>query len=89
MPAALMLPTGLPQQLGPAIDKPIPHPTPVDDVADRARPLELAAQAARVRVERPRCRIRLVAPHVAQQLALCEDTQRVRSQLAQQPELEP
>ena len=51
--SSLPSPTRLPQQLRPAIDEPVADPTPVHDVADRTRPLELAAQAARVRVERP------------------------------------
>jgi hypothetical protein len=74
--------------LWPAVDEPVPHPAPVHDMADRPRPLKLAAKPARVGVERPGGRFGAISPDVAQQLPLREHSQRIGGELAEKRELE-
>jgi hypothetical protein len=53
--------------LWPAVDEPVPHPAPVHDMADRPRPLKLAAKPARVGVERPGGGFGAISPDVARE----------------------
>src|ERR1022692_1678132 len=62
----------------------VAHPPHVDDVAGQAGAGELAADARRVRFERPRRHVRAVAPHLAQQPLAREHSLRIPGELDEQ-----
>ena len=81
----MILPAALRHGNGPK-QKTLGHPPAVDDEAPLLG-VELAAQPAGVRIQRPGAPQRAIAPDVAEQLLLGEDPGRVGCQRPQQREL--